>query len=123
MPKELGTFTSSTIESFREIHTSPSISSGSLTLDLNNGNIFNVNLNSNITSMTISNPPPSQFVGNFTIIFTADGNSRGVIWSPYIKWSGNAPTLTSTNGKRDIFNFITYDGGTNWYGNIAGQNI
>jgi hypothetical protein len=123
MPQELGTFTSPAFESFRETRTSPSISSNSLTLDLNNGNIFIVNLNANITTLTISNPPSSQFSGNFTIIFTADGTPRSVLWPPSIKWSTSVPTLTSTNGKRDILNFITYDGGTNWYANIGGQNL
>ncbi len=123
MPKELGTFTSPIFESYRETRTSPSISSNSLTLDLNNGNIFNVNLNANITTITINNPPSSQFVGNFTIIFTADGTPRSITWPASVKWSGSAPTLTSSNGKIDIFNFISYDGGTNWYGSIGGQTL
>jgi hypothetical protein len=39
-----------------------------------------------------------------------------------VKWpGGTAPTLTTTNGKYDIFSFI-YDG-TNWYGFIGGQNF
>lgn len=123
MPKELGTFTSSTIENFKESETSVSIISNTLTLDLNNGNIFNVSLNANISTITINNPPSSQFVGNFTIIFTADGTARGLIWPASVRWSVSPPTLTTTNGKKDIFNFITYDGGTNWYASIGGQNL
>lgn len=113
-----------TFENFKEVYSSPSISGGFLTLDLNNGNIFLVSLNANILLITISNPPSSSFVGTFVLVFTADGNTRGVNWPASVKWNnGTTPTLTSTNGKKDIFNFTTYDGGANWYGSIGGQNI
>jgi hypothetical protein len=36
---------------------------------------------------------------------------------------GTAPTLTSTYGKRDVFSFVTVDGGTTWMAVISGQNI
>jgi len=120
----LGILNKGTLKNYKEIYSSPTISTGQLTLDLNNGNIFNVSLNANITIITISNSPSSSFSGSFTLIFTADGTARVVSWPLSIKWpSGNAPALTSTNGKRDIFVFTTTDGGTNWYGFVAGQNI
>ncbi len=120
----LGTIDKGTLKNYKEIYTSPTISAGQLTLNLSNGNIFNVSLNASITVMTISNVPSSSFAGSFTLIFTADGTARGVAWAPSIKWpSGTAPTLTSTNGKRDVFSFVTTDGGTNWYGFVGGQNI
>ncbi len=120
----LGTIDKGTLKNYKEIYTSPTISAGQLTLNLSNGNIFNVSLNASITLMTISNIPSSSFAGSFTLIFTADGTARGVAWAPSIKWpSGTAPTLTSTNGKRDVFSFVTTDGGTNWYGFVGGQNI
>jgi len=31
--------------------------------------------------------------------------------------------MTSTNGKVDIVVFLTVDGGTTWYGVVAGQNF
>jgi hypothetical protein len=124
MPKYLSVIDKPTFKNIKEVYSSPSISSGFLTLNLNDGNVFLVNLNANILTITISNPPNSAFVGNFVLVFTADGTARGVAWPNSIKWGEvGAPTLTSTNGKKDIFNFITYDGGTNWYGSVAGQNI
>lgn len=123
----LGTLLKANLKNYRETYSSPTISSGTLTLDLANGNIFNVSLNANITTspyITISNVPSSSFVSNFTLIFTADGVPRTVTWPTSIKWpSGTAPTLTSTNGKVDVFGFVTKDGGTNWYGFVGGQNI
>lgn len=127
MPEFLGTLAKPNIKNYRETYTSPTISSGTLTLDLANGNIFNVSLNANITTspyITISNVPGSSFAGNFTLILTADGTARTITWPNSIKWpGGTAPTLTSTNGKVDVFAFVTKDGGTTWYGFIGGQNM
>lgn len=124
MSQSLGTLNQATFKSFKEIFTSPTISGGILNLDIKNGNVFNVSLNANISSMVISTPPGSSFTGNFTLIFTADGSARTVAWTSSIKWYNlTPPTLTTTNGKRDIFTFVTYDGGTNWYGGIGGQNL
>ena len=99
-------------------------SPGELILNLANGNVFNVALNANITTLTISNPPAANNAGSFVLVFTADGNPRAVTWGASILWpGGTAPTLTSTNGKRDVFGFISLNTGSNWYGFIGGQNI
>jgi hypothetical protein len=59
-----------------------------------------------------------------TVAFTADGTQRTVVWPGSVKWSGGAaPTLTATNGKIDVFTFLSLNGGTNWLGFIGGQNF
>ena len=99
-------------------------SPGELILNLANGNVFDVALNANITTLTISNPPAANNAGSFVLIFTADGNPRVVSWGASILWpAGTAPTLTSTNGKKDVFGFISLNSGTNFMGFIGGQNI
>lgn len=109
---------------YEEVYTSPSISTNTLTLNLNNGNIFNVALNADINTLTITNPPTTTNAGSFVIIFTADGTPRSVTCGGSIKWpSGAAPSLTSTNGKVDILSFVTINGGTTWYGFVGGQNL
>jgi hypothetical protein len=112
------------IKDYAETVTAPTISGGTLVLNLENGNVFNVSLNANITTLTISNPPISGRAGSFTLIFTADGTARTVTWGAAIKWPGGAaPTLTSTSTKRDMFVFATLDGGTTFLGVVAGQNF
>jgi len=112
------------IRDYSETVSSPTISAGTLTLNLETSNIFTVSLNAAITSITISNPPASGSGGSFTLIFTADGTARAVTWPSSIKWAGGtAPTLTSTSGKVDSFAFFTSDGGTNWQGYVGGQNF
>jgi hypothetical protein len=111
------------VKNLSEVSASASISSGTLTLDLSTSGVFYVNLNANITTLTISNV---QSVGSsaFTIIFTADGTPRSVTWGGSILWpAGASPLLTSTNGKKDVFSFVTLDGGTNWHGFVGGQNL
>jgi hypothetical protein len=114
-----------TLRYYNEPTSSPTISAGTLTLDLSAAQIFTVSLNAAITTLTISNTPAtaSRAIG-FTLIFTADGTARSVTWGGSILWpSGTAPTLTSTNNKRDAFSFITTDGGTTWLGFVGGQNF
>lgn len=118
------TLTRPVIKDYGETRTTPSISSGTLTLNLENGNVFGVSLNANITTLTIQNPSASGTACSFTLAFTADGTLRTVTWGASVKWPGGVgPTLTSTNGKVDIFTFVTWDAGTTWYGFIAGQNF
>ena len=112
------------LRDYSETVSSPTISAGTLTLNLETSNIFTVALNAAITTLTISNPPASGSGGSFTLIFTADGTARAVTWPAAIKWAGGtAPTLTSTSGKADSFAFFTSDGGTNWQGYVGGQNF
>jgi hypothetical protein len=112
------------LRDYSESVSSPTISSGVLTLNLETSNIFTVSLNAAITTLTISNPPASGSGGSFTLIFTADGTARAVTWPAAIKWAGGtAPTITSTSGKVDSFAFFTSDGGTNWQGYVGGQNF
>lgn len=112
------------IKDYGETRTTPSISSGTLTLNLENGNVFGVSLNANITTLTIQNPSASGTACSFTLAFTADGTARTVTWGSAVKWAGGAaPALTSTNNKVDIFTFVTWDAGTTWYAFVAGQSF
>jgi hypothetical protein len=116
--------TSPKIQNYSEVCTIPTISSGNLTLNMANGNIFGpVALNANITTLTISNPPANGTAGSLTLLLKANGTALSVTWPASILWSGGtAPTLTSTANKTDIFTFVTVDGGTSYIGLKAGQN-
>jgi len=106
------------------VRTAPTISAGTLTLDLNSATVFDVALNGNITSLTLSNVQSSGRSSSFILILTADGTARSVTWPASFKWpSAQAPTLTSTSTKKDILSFFTVDGGTTWNAFISGQNV
>jgi hypothetical protein len=111
------------IKDYSEETTNPSITAGALTLDLENGNHFYVSLNSGISTLTISNPPISGKIGSFTLELIMDGTLRTISWPSAVKWpSGTPPTLSSILNRVDILTFYTRNGGTVWYGFIAGQN-
>jgi len=109
---------------YAETYTTPAISSNTLTLNLENGNVFRVTRNANISTLTISNPAGTGNACSFTLIFNADGTARTVTWPTAVKWpGGTAPTLTSTNSRSDVFVFYTNDAGTTWYAMTAAQNF
>jgi hypothetical protein len=109
------------VKNLSEVSASATISTGTLTLNLSTAGVFYVSLNGAITTFTISNPPAGSSA--LTLIFTADGTPRSVTWGTAVTWSGGtAPTLTSTANKRDVFTFLTLNGGTNWLGFTGGQN-
>jgi len=95
----------------------------SYTIDLTQGNVFDITLTGNC-SFTFSNPPVSGVAGSFTLILGQDGTgSRTATWPAAVKWpAATAPTLTTTASYTDILCFTTVDGGTVWYGAVAAQN-
>ena len=104
-----------------EVSSSAAISTGTLLLNLTGSTTFNVSLNAAITTFSITNAPTGSSA--FTLIFTGDGTPRSVTWGTAVTWSGGtAPTLTSTANKRDVFTFLTLNGGINWLGFTGGQN-
>lgn len=111
-----------TWKGFSETYSAPAITSGTLTIDLTQGTFFNVSSNANLTTFTITNAPAGK-ASSFTAIFTGNGTGYTQSWGS-VKWPGGiAPILTTTSGKSDWLTFITNDGGSNWYGFIAGQSF
>jgi len=106
-----------------ETKATPSISAGTLTLNLANASFFYVSLNAAITTMTLQNVPASPAVVSFTLQFVADGTARAVTWPAGTRWAGGTnPTMTSTLNKVDTFVFTTHDGGANWFAFVSSQN-
>ena len=95
-------------------------SSGSATLDLQTTTNFTHTLTEDVT-YTFSNPAASGRVSAFTLKVTQDSTARTITW-PTVEWpDATAPTLSETSGAVDVFVFVTYDGGTTYYGFAAGQ--
>lgn len=113
-----------TLVDWEEKYSSPSISGGSLTLDLLQGNVFSVTIDALVSTLSITNPPALNNAGSFVLITTGNGSSYPFVWSNAVTWSGgSAPTLSSGSGKKDIYGFISLNQGTNWYGFIGVQNV
>jgi hypothetical protein len=99
----------------------PAISAGALTVDLLLGTVHKVALNADVTGVTIANALPG-FASGFTVEFTADGTARTVTMPGSVTALNGTYTPSSTDGTRDLLNFVTFDGGTTWLMSIVAQN-
>jgi hypothetical protein len=108
-----------------EGYTAVTMSSNTATLDFRAGNVFQLTLSGgNLTTFTWSNPPSSGTAYGFTLKVIQDSTARSITWPAAVDWpGGSAPTLSSGNADVDVFVFFTHDGGTTWYGFIAGQDF
>jgi alpha-tubulin suppressor-like RCC1 family protein len=110
-------------------------SSATTTIDLNNGNVFNITMASNITTLAFSNVPASGTPVQLALIFknASDGTVYNVTWPSSIYWNSTTgaggsitgPTLTAGPNTVTTISLLTTDGGTKWRGwveaDIPGQ--
>jgi hypothetical protein len=91
------------------------------TIDLNNGTFVTGTLTGNCV-FTFSNP--GNGASSFSLLLTNDGTAgRTITWPASVRFpAGTVPIRTTTANRRDIYTFITFDGGTIWYGNLAQYN-
>ena len=101
-----------------------------LRIDYSTGTTFEINLGTwtnQIDVIDVQNVAGGTYYKSFILHITQNDPSTGFTWSSInnVKWPGGgagAPTITSTNGKKDILFFSSWDDGTTWYGKVIGQN-
>ena len=90
------------------------------TFDLAVANFFSATVDQ-ASTFTFSNPPASGDFGAFVMELT-NGGAFVVTWPASVDWpGGTAPTL-SASGKDQLV-FTTRDGGTTYFGFVAGLDI
>ena len=98
--------------------------SGTVTLDLSTGNVFQHTASGGNVIFVFSNPAASGKACAWTLKWIQDSSDRTATWPGTADWAGGtAPTLTSGSGKVDMFTFVTFDAGATWYGFTAGQDL
>jgi len=89
-------------------------------VDLSTGSYFSKTLSAN-TTFTFSNPPASGTAMGFLLNVT--GNGSTITWPSSVKWpDGTAPDAPAS-GDKNIYAFVTADGGTTYYGRLAGESF
>jgi hypothetical protein len=89
--------------------------SGSMSINLNNGNYFSAT-STDVTTWGIDNTPGSRAVG--FVLSLVSGGAFTQIWPNSVIWpNGVAPTLTAAG--QDTLTFITDNGGTAWRGVLS----
>ena len=104
----------------------------SLTVDLSQGNAFELDINSHtgldgaIGTFNITESLGSGKTQMFFLKIIQGAPERNFDWSTItnIKWpGGTGPSLTQVFGNVDVLSFLTWDEGTTWYGHIEGLDI
>lgn len=109
------------LKDYAEYYVSLGSAGGTRTVNLANGNVYYAQVATSTNTFVFSNPPASGRAGSFTLILR-NGGSQTVNWPSSVDWpGGNAPSLTSSG--YDVLTFITTDGGTTWYGFVAGLDV
>lgn len=74
--------------------------------------------------LTFANPHASGTSSSFVLKVVQDSTARAITWPASVDWvGGTIPTLSTGVGDVDLFTFITFDGGTIWFGFIGGQDF
>jgi hypothetical protein len=91
-----------------------------ITIDVVEGNFFSATVDQT-TTFTFSNPPASGDFGAFVLELT-NGGAHTVNWPASVDFpGGTAPTLTAAGVDQLVF--TTRDGGTTYFGFVAGLDI
>ena len=93
-------------------------SSYTQSLDLSTGTYFSFTP-SGSTTVSFTNAPASGKAVGFAVEINGDGSA--ITWPTSVKWpSGVAPTATAS---KEVYAFVTTDGGTSYYGKRAAEGI
>ena len=100
-----------------------STASGAVTVNLGSGNVFSLTLTGTVT-FTFTGATVGKAC-SFGLYLKQDGTgSRTVTWPTSVKWPhGVVPVLSTTAGAIDLLTFESVDGGTTWFGSLAGANF
>lgn len=96
----------------------------SYSIDLSTGNVFFLTLTSATVTLSITGAASGKAC-SFTLYLKQDATgSRVVTWPSGTKWSGGAPTLTSTANAVDVVVMESVLGNAGpWYASLVGANF
>lgn len=99
----------------RSAVTALSISSGTVTVDCDDGDYFTLALNANVTSWTFNNLPAAGVGMRLLIAITQDTTARTVAWPATFAWNVGSPeSISAAVSSRNILVIETVDEGDTW---------
>ena len=72
------------------------------------------------TTFTFTGVPSSGQVGTFSLIVTA-GGTHTLTWPASVQWAGGTAPDAPANTETQVYTFFTVNGGTTFYGFLAGD--
>ena len=106
------------------IETVVALSGATPTVDCDEGNSFTLTTSGN-TTFTFDYSGVSLTTNDsygFTLKVTA-GGTHTLTWPASVDWPGGTAPDAPASGETDVYVFYTNDGGTTWYGFVAGQDL
>lgn len=88
-------------------------------IDISSADYFTKTLSAN-TTFTFTNPPPSGQVGSFALEVTGT-STYTITWPASIKWHEATTPDAPANGEKDLYLFLTIDGGTTYFAKQGGD--
>lgn len=102
---------------------SPTATTANTAIDLANGNVQVLTLNAS-TTISLSGATNATACSISLYLKQDATGSRTITWPASVKWpSGAAPVLSTGATKIDLVVLETVDGGTTWYGSLAGADF
>jgi len=102
----------------QETKVNASYGSSATTLDLATATVFNSAPSGNVT-YTFSNPPASGTAFGFTLTIIPSATAT-ITWPASVDWAGGSAPDAPASGATNVYSFYTQDGGTTYYGFLAG---
>lgn len=90
-------------------------------VNLEVGTVFSLTTSGD-TTFTFSNPVASGAASSFTLEITA-GGTHTLTWPGSVDWAGGAAPAAPADTVLNIYTFYTRDGGTTWFGFLAGVGL
>lgn len=82
---------------------------GSVAVDLSDGNVHRLTITGNITSLTLTNPENG---GNWTIHLVPNATGRTIVWTTSVKWVNSIePPVASLTTNQRIKAHLDREGG------------
>jgi len=100
-------------------NTSAALSGTTPSVDVGARDTYTLTTSGN-TTFTFTGVPSSGQVGTFSLIITA-GGTHTLTWPASVDWAGGTAPDAPASGETDIYTFMTVNGGTTWYGFLAGD--
>lgn len=115
------TFSKMQLKDYSETLVTNGATTGTVTIDIANGNVYDLTM-AGATTLVFSNPAPTSQACSFTLKINMPSTLYAITWPASIKWDKEAvPTFVAS--KTAYISFVTIDGGTRWHGLVGGLNF
>jgi len=100
-------------------NTSAALSGTTPSVDVGARDTYTLTTSGN-TTFTFTGAPSTGQVGTFSLIITA-GGTHTLTWPASVLWAGGAAPDAPANTETQVYTFFTVNGGTAYYGFLAGD--